>query len=66
MTFQGNTVTLTWSAIPGRTYIVDFKDRLEATEWTPLPAVHAAGASVSIIDTLSPFARRFYRIVRLD
>jgi len=66
MTFQGVTVTLTWSAVPGRTYIVHFKDRLEAPEWTPLPAIRAAGDTATIIDTLSPVARRFYRIVRLD
>jgi len=66
MTFQGATVSLTWSAVPGRTYIVHFKDRLEAPEWTPLPAIRAAGATATIIDTISPVARRFYRIVRLD
>jgi hypothetical protein len=66
MTFQGAAVTLTWSAVPGRTYVVHFKDHLEATEWTPLPAVHAVGTTASIVDTISPFARRFYRIVRSD
>jgi hypothetical protein len=66
MTFQGTTVTLSWTAVPGRTYVVHFKDRLEAPEWTPLPAVHASGTTASIIDTLSPVARRFYRILRAD
>jgi hypothetical protein len=66
MAFQGTSVTLTWSAVPGRTYVVHFKDRLEAPEWTPLPAVHAVGTTASIIDTISPFARRFYRISRSD
>ena len=66
MAFQGATVTLTWNAVPGRTYVVHFKDRLEAPEWTQLPAVQAAGATASVIDTISPFARRFYRIFRTD
>ena len=64
--FQGNTLTLTWHAVPGRTYIVHFKDRLEDAEWTPLPAVQAIGATASITDTFSPIARRFYRILRTD
>jgi len=66
MAFQGTTVTLSWNAVPGRTYVVHFKDRLEAPDWTPLPAVQAVGATASIIDTISPFARRFYRIFRTD
>jgi len=64
--FQGNTVTLTWTTVPGRTYVVQFKDHLEDPEWSPLPAVHAINSTTSLIDTLSPFARRFYRILRVD
>jgi hypothetical protein len=66
LTFQPTTITLTWDAIPGRTYVVHFKDRLEATEWSALPAVRATDTTASISDARSPLGHRFYRIVRLD
>jgi hypothetical protein len=67
ISFSATTVTLTWSAIPGRAYRVEYKDDLSAPTWSLLvDAVEAAGNTISVSDGLSPSGHRFYRILRLD
>jgi hypothetical protein len=60
-------VTLTWAAIPGVSYRVQYTDRLaEDAEWITLGApVLATGRSVSVADTPGG-VHRFYRITRAD
>jgi hypothetical protein len=66
ISFNPTTVTLTWSAISGRTYRVEYKDDLSAP-WTLLDdAIQAMGTTASVNDTLSPLGHRFYRIFRVD
>ena len=67
LTFNAGTVRLTWHAIPGRSYRIDFKDDLSAS-WTPLGTtpVVAPGFTATITDTPAPFAHRFYRIRLVD
>ncbi len=58
---SGNFV-LTWSAIPGQKYRVQYKDDLAAPSWTDLvPDVTAAGNAANLIDPLND-TQRFYRI----
>jgi hypothetical protein len=54
---------LTWSAIPGAEYRVQFKNDLSDTTWTDLlPDVTASGPAASLTDT--PGApQRFYRVL---
>jgi hypothetical protein len=55
--------TLTWSAVPGATYRVQYKDDLNNTNWTDLvPDVTATGPAASIADA-PVVAQRFYRIL---
>jgi hypothetical protein len=62
VTCSSTNATLTWSAIPGAKYRVQFKDDLNNTNWTDLvPDVTATGPAASIADTPS-VAQRFYRI----
>jgi hypothetical protein len=66
ISFNATTVTLTWSAIAGRTYRVEYKDDLSAP-WTLLDdAIRALGTTASVNDTISPVGHRFYRILRVD
>lgn len=60
-------VTVVWGAIPGRTYRVQFKDRLEAP-WTDLPGdVTASSETASKTDaTAGASLARFYRAVLLQ
>jgi hypothetical protein len=54
---------LTWSAIPGVTYRVQFKNQLEDAAWTNLPPdVTASGPTASKADPLGP-TQRFYRVL---
>jgi hypothetical protein len=61
-------VALSWSAIPGRRYRVQFKNSLGEAAWTNLGAVViASGDTASLMDAgavLSP--QRFYRVVMVD
>lgn len=67
ISFDGASVTLTWSALPGRLYQVLFKDNLETPDWTLLGvAVSAVGASASATDFVGAGAHRFYRVLRSD
>lgn len=62
----GGMFTLTWSAIPGKTYRVQYKETFDAADWTDLlPDVTAIGATASQSDPLGP-DQRFYRILVLD
>jgi hypothetical protein len=53
-----------FSAIPGRAYIVEYKEALDAPAWTPLGGYHtAAGPTLAITDVVAGSTRRFYRVV---
>jgi hypothetical protein len=67
LAFENGTVTLRWSAIPGRSYRIDFKDELAAPAWIPLGStVLAPGFTVTVTDTPAPFTHRFYRVRLAD
>ena len=67
MSFNGTTVTLIWSALPGRTYRVEYKDDLSAPAWSLLgDSIEAVGTSAFANDTVSLIGHRFYRILRVD
>jgi hypothetical protein len=67
ITFNGGVVTITWVAIPGRTYSVLYKNSLSDSSWSPLPGnVEATAETASKTDTLSSLPHRFYRIVRVE
>ncbi len=62
----GETVTLVWSAMAGKTYRVQFKNDLGAAEWTDLPGdVLATTATAMKEDAIDQTTRRFYRVVAL-
>jgi len=55
------------SAIPGRTYRVEYRDDLNAASWLQLGDIRtASGPSLTIEDNTMGRARRFYRIVLLQ
>jgi hypothetical protein len=59
------TATLAWTAQPGCTYRVQFKDDLGAAAWNDLPGDVTAESPVAIKSdtTVNGSAQRFYRIV---
>jgi hypothetical protein len=59
----GNLIGLNWTAEPGRTYRVQFKTNLDASQWTDLPGdVTASGTTASRTDAVVG-AQRFYRVL---
>ena len=58
------TVTLTWSAIAGKTYRVQYKFDLDGVTWTDLAGdVTATSPSATKDDTIGTDSQRFYRIL---
>ena len=57
-------VSFSFSIMPGRTYRVEYKDDLNLPVWTPLGGNQvAADESIVIMDNLGTRAQRFYRVV---
>ncbi|HSH17621.1 MAG TPA: putative Ig domain-containing protein, partial [Verrucomicrobiae bacterium] len=64
---NGGQVTIGFTAIPGRTYRVEYRDRLEGAEWLPLGEDQVPdGESGMVVDAVVEGGQRFYRVVRLD
>jgi hypothetical protein len=62
---QGS-ATLTWSAIPGETYRVEYKTNLTDTAWIPLSGdVTSQGDTADKTDSSTSDAERFYHIIVL-
>ena len=59
-------VRLTWSALPGRSYRVQYKPSMAAATWSDLlPSVIATGSTVAVTDTPGQASQRYYRVVLL-
>ena len=57
-------IQLTWSAIPGRSYQLQYKSNLNAPTWTTLGgSLTASGNTLSALDPLAANSQRFYRVV---
>ena len=66
VTTTSGAVTLTWSAIPDRTYRVQFKDDLNESDWDDLAGdITAGAATASKADSSAFVGQRFYRILVL-
>jgi len=60
------TVTFTWSALPGRTYQVQYTTDMQQTNWTNLGSTNlATSATMSASDSTGPDPQRFYRVALL-
>jgi hypothetical protein len=60
-------VRLSWEAIPGKTYRVQFKNNLGDLAWIPLgQSFIASEATIVVDDELGVAPQRFYRLLILD
>jgi hypothetical protein len=55
-------IGLTWSAVPGRWYQLQYKTNLNQAGWNNLITVPADGPTVTGTDSTSSDAQRFYRV----
>jgi secreted PhoX family phosphatase len=63
MQTPGSTFMLTWNAVIGHTYQVQFKTNLLQTVWNPLTSVTASNLTGNASIPVGPDPQRFYRIV---
>ena len=58
-------ITLTWTATPGLTYRVQFKEDLNSASWTDLPGAVTADTTIASKTDSAPLLQRqrFYRVL---
>jgi hypothetical protein len=56
---------LSWTALPERTYLLEFKNDLNEPVWTLLSTVKVLGTNVLFPATMSGSSNRFYRVTLL-
>ncbi len=61
LTRVGGSSRLTWNTVSGLSYLVDYKDGLNATNWINLGTIAGTGASVTLTNDTA-VAQRYYRI----
>jgi sugar lactone lactonase YvrE len=66
VTPSGNARVISWEAVIGHGYQVQFKDGLNAANWQNLGASMTASALAAAQTDSSPTPTRFYRILRTD
>ena len=60
-------ISLTFGTVVGKTYRLEYKDRLSDALWARLsPDTMAQSTSLTIEDDMGARAQRFYRVVQLD
>jgi hypothetical protein len=64
ISLSNEVVTLTWNAMSGRSYAVEYKNSLADAAWLPLTTnILAASTSASATDSVGTNTQRLYRIV---
>jgi hypothetical protein len=62
ISFNAAEAVLTFTAVPGRTYRLEFKDDLDAPNWTPLNVTHTAVSGTVTLNLGGGMPQRFFRI----
>lgn len=66
VTFSNGAVTISWGAISGQTYRVQYNGNLNSTDWIDLlPDVTATNSTASKTDLIDASSNRFYRVFPL-
>jgi dipeptidyl aminopeptidase/acylaminoacyl peptidase len=65
-TVTSNTISLKWSAIPGKSYQVQYKDDLNEVNWTNYPGSVSLIGRQGVITIPASQATRFFRAVCVD
>jgi hypothetical protein len=64
-TQAGGTITLSWSALAGRTYQLQYKTNLNQTNWINLTNLTATNSIATASESIASDPQRFYRVVLL-
>lgn len=64
ITLSNGVVHLSWSAVAGERYLVQWRNNLDDTQWDDLlPEVLANGSEASQTDSATPETQKFYRVI---
>jgi len=63
---SGGNTTIVWSAVPGRSYVVQFKDSLDTPNWSNASGVLTASLTSESFNLVSNAPKRFYRVVAVQ
>jgi hypothetical protein len=60
--FSDGTASLTFSSVSGVTYVLEYKDSLEAPQWLPLTTATGTSGVLTLSDPTATGPARFYRL----
>jgi hypothetical protein len=64
VTMASGVATVSWTAIPGTVYTLQFKTNLQDSGWISIPGnVTASGTTASKNDAVGSTTQRFYRVM---
>ena len=63
---SGSAMTLTWSAMAGHTYQVQYKTNMNQAVWVSLPTVTMTNSAGDISVPIGTDPQRYYRVVLLQ
>jgi hypothetical protein len=63
---SGGSTTIVWSAVPGRSYVVEFKDSLDTPNWSSASGVLTASVTSESFAHVSSAPNRFYRVIAVQ
>jgi hypothetical protein len=62
----GTGTTVLWAAVPGRSYLIQYKDSVDAASWTNASGPIAADSNSASFAHASSSPQRFYRVIALQ
>jgi uncharacterized repeat protein (TIGR03803 family) len=66
LTQTGNSLALTWTATPGRTYQLQYRTNLNQISWANIGGgIIASNPTITVWDAIGPDLKRFYRVALL-
>jgi hypothetical protein len=57
---------ITWSAVPGGSYRLQYRDSLDAGFWHDMTDISATSIAITVTDSFGGAAQRFYRVLLLQ
>ena len=63
---SGGNTTIVWSSVPGRSYVVQFKDSLNTPNWNNASGVLTASQTSESFAHASSGPQRFYRVITVQ
>jgi hypothetical protein len=66
VTVSNSTARITWSSVPGRTYLLQYQEAVPGTNWIDLPPeLQAIGSTTTTTNAPGSVTQRFYRVYRV-